>query len=51
MQALTQTAFIWSWAIHVQTLKLSDYSRLHGSYFKRRLENLQQLGSTDWQLF
>ncbi|AIE73412.2 MULTISPECIES: phosphotransferase [unclassified Synechocystis] len=51
LQALTQTAFIWSWAIHVQTLKLSDYSRLHSGYFKRRLETLQQLGSTDWQLF
>ncbi|MEB3227037.1 MAG: phosphotransferase enzyme family protein [Synechocystis sp.] len=51
LQALTQTAYIWSWAIQVQTLKLSDYSRLQASYFTRRLGRLQQFGSSDWQLF
>jgi Ser/Thr protein kinase RdoA (MazF antagonist) len=51
LQALTQTAYIWSWAIQVQSLKLSDYSRLHTSYFTRRLGRLQQFGSSDWQLF
>jgi len=51
LQALTQTAYIWSWAIQVQTLKLSDYSRLHSSYFTRRLGQLQQFSSADWQLF
>ncbi len=51
LQALTQTAYIWSWSIHVQTLKLSDYSRLHAGYFTRRLGQLQQLNSQDWQLF
>lgn len=51
LQALTQTAYIWSWAIQVQTLKLSDYSRLHGGYFTRRLGQLQQFSSADWQLF
>ena len=51
LRALTQTAYIWSWAIHVQTLRLSDYSRLHAGYFTRRLGQLQQLGSQDWQLF
>ncbi len=51
LQALTQTAYIWSWAIGLNTMKLHDYSRLDPFYFSHRLERLKCLRSADWQLF
>ncbi|MEB3308859.1 MAG: phosphotransferase [Snowella sp.] len=51
LQALTQTAYIWSWAICLNTMKLHDYSRLDPFFFSHRLERLKCLRSADWQLF
>ncbi|ACK69445.1 aminoglycoside phosphotransferase [Gloeothece citriformis PCC 7424] len=51
LQALTQTAYIWSWAISLNSAKHYDYSRLDRYYFSQRLERLKRLKSKDWQLF
>lgn len=51
LQALTQAAYIWSWAIALNHAKFYDYSRLDRSYFSQRLERLKRLQSKDWQLF
>lgn len=51
LQSLTQMAYIWSWAIHLNSVKLYDYSRLDSYYFNNRLQRLKQLRSPDWQLF
>lgn len=51
LQVLTQVAYIWSWAIHLNSIKLYDYSRLDGRYFTCRLQQLKQLRSPEWQLF
>jgi len=51
LQALTQTAHFWSWAIAVNAARIHNYSRLDESYFSRRLEQLKRLRSKDWQLF
>jgi Ser/Thr protein kinase RdoA (MazF antagonist) len=46
---LTQAAYIWSWAINVNNLSLSDHSRLSDCYFSRRLECFRRFVSDDWQ--
>jgi Ser/Thr protein kinase RdoA (MazF antagonist) len=46
---LTQAAYIWSWAINVNNLSLSDHSRLSNGYFSRRLECFRRFVSDDWQ--
>lgn len=51
LQALTQTAYIWSWAICLNTAQMHNYSRLDTFYFSHRLERLKRLKSADWQLF
>jgi Ser/Thr protein kinase RdoA (MazF antagonist) len=51
LQALTQTAYIWSWSISLSSTQMYDYSRLDKSYFRQRLETLKRLKSKDWQLF
>jgi Ser/Thr protein kinase RdoA (MazF antagonist) len=51
LQALTQTAYIWSWSIHLGNTQLYDYSRLDHSYLTHRLGILKRLSSKDWQLF
>ena len=51
LQAFTQTAYIWSWAICLNTMKMHNYSRLDPFYFSHRLERLKRLKSGDWQLF
>lgn len=51
LQALTQTAHIWSWAISVESAAIHCWSRLDRSYFKKRLEHLKCLNSSSWQLF
>jgi Ser/Thr protein kinase RdoA (MazF antagonist) len=51
LQTLTQTAYIWAWAISLSATRLYDYSRLDKSYFNQRLERLKCLNSQDWQLF
>lgn len=51
LQALTQTAHIWTWAISLNAAIVHNYSRLDDSYFQKRLERLKSLRSPDWQLF
>lgn len=51
LQALTQTAHIWTWAIGLNYALTHNYSRLDYHYFKQRLEQLKMLKSPDWQLF
>jgi Ser/Thr protein kinase RdoA (MazF antagonist) len=51
LQALTQVAHIWMWAIHLQSLELHQYSRLDDFYFTQRLEQLKRINTPEWQLF
>lgn len=51
LQAFTETAHIWSWAICLNSAMLHDYSRLDDSYFHHRLAHLRMLRSPEWQLF
>lgn len=51
LQAFTQVAHIWAWAICLNNTKLYDYSRLDNSYFHSRIEHLKMLRSPEWQLF
>ena len=51
LQALTQTAHIWVWAININAAKIHSWCRLDRSYFSRRIEQLKRLTSKDWQLF
>lgn len=51
LQAFTQTAYIWSWAICLNTAQIHNNSRLDPFYFNHRLERLKRLKSADWQLF
>jgi Ser/Thr protein kinase RdoA (MazF antagonist) len=51
LQAFTQTAFIWAWAISLNCAMLHHYSRLDDHYFHHRLEQLKMLKSPEWQLF
>ncbi|VXD20518.1 conserved hypothetical protein [Planktothrix serta PCC 8927] len=49
IQALTQAAHIWAWAISVINAEQFNYSRLDPGYFTRNLEQLKRLHSPDWQ--
>jgi Ser/Thr protein kinase RdoA (MazF antagonist) len=51
LQALTQTAHLWQWAISIEDAAVHCWSRLDRSYFKKRLEQLKCLDSSSWQLF
>jgi Ser/Thr protein kinase RdoA (MazF antagonist) len=51
LQALTQTAYIWAWAIALNHAKVYENSKLDKSYFSQRLQRLKQLNCKDWQLF
>ena len=51
LQALTQTAHIWSWAININASMIHCWSRLDSRYFTKRLARLKRLQSPDWQLF
>jgi Ser/Thr protein kinase RdoA (MazF antagonist) len=51
LQAFTQTAHIWMWAISLETAMLHNWSSLDDSYFSKRLSQLRNLNSHDWQLF
>jgi Ser/Thr protein kinase RdoA (MazF antagonist) len=51
LQPFTQTAYIWSWAICLNTMQMHNYSRLDPFYFSHRLERFKRLKSDDWQLF
>ena len=51
LQALTQTAHIWSWAININAESIHNWSRLDNLYCTKRLQKLKRLSSHDWQLF
>ncbi len=51
LQAFTQVAYIWAWAISLNYGALHHYSRLDDYYFNHRLEQLKMLKSPEWQLF
>lgn len=51
LQALTQTAHIWMWAIDLNTACFCNWCRLDDHYFIQRLGQLKRLNSHDWQLF
>ncbi|HIK30267.1 MAG TPA: homoserine kinase [Oscillatoriales cyanobacterium M59_W2019_021] len=51
LQALTQTAHIWMWAIDLHTSCFCNWCRLDDHYFIQRLGQLKRLNSHDWQLF
>lgn len=51
LQAFTQTAYIWVWAISLNYALMHHYSRLDDHYFNHRLGQLKRLKSPEWQLF
>jgi Ser/Thr protein kinase RdoA (MazF antagonist) len=51
LQHLTQAAYIWSWSISLNNLRLTDYSRLCANYFTSRLATLKRLRTQEWELF
>lgn len=51
LQALTQVAHIWAWAISIKASAVHNWSRLDDFYVKRHLNQLKRLSSKDWQLF
>jgi Ser/Thr protein kinase RdoA (MazF antagonist) len=51
LQHLTQAAYIWSWSISLNNLRLTDYSRLGANYFTSRLAILKRLRTQEWELF
>jgi Ser/Thr protein kinase RdoA (MazF antagonist) len=51
LQALTQVAHIWAWAISIKASAVHNWSRLDDFYVKRHLNQLKRLSSQDWQLF
>jgi Ser/Thr protein kinase RdoA (MazF antagonist) len=51
LQALTQAAHIWAWAISIKASSVHNWSRLDDFYVNRHLNQLKRLSSQDWQLF
>lgn len=51
LQAFTEVAHLWAWAICLNSASFYDYSRLDDSYFHHRLAHLKMLRSPEWQLF
>ncbi|MGL6344599.1 MAG: phosphotransferase, partial [Waterburya sp.] len=51
LQALTQMAHIWTWAISINATVIHNWSRLDDFYVKKRLNQLKRLASKEWQLF
>jgi Ser/Thr protein kinase RdoA (MazF antagonist) len=51
LQAFTQTAQIWVWAIGIQAAPIHSWCRLDDSYINKRLQLFKRLTSKDWQLF
>lgn len=51
LQAFTQTAHIWMWAISLTNAKIHNFCQLDTSYFSHRLAQLKLLRSPEWQLF
>lgn len=51
LQALTQMAHIWAWAISINATAIHNWSRLDDFYIKRHIHQLKRLDTKDWQLF
>lgn len=51
LQALTQTAHIWSWAISIKASAVHNWSRVDHFYTNKHLHKLKRLSSKQWQLF
>lgn len=51
LQALTQAAHIWAWAISIKASAVHNWSRLDDFYVNRHLNQLKRLSSQGWQLF
>jgi Ser/Thr protein kinase RdoA (MazF antagonist) len=51
LQALTQMAHIWAWAISINATAIHNWSKLDNFYHKKYLNQLKRLSSKDWQLF
>jgi len=51
LQATTQMAHIWAWAISIDATKIHNWSKLDNFYIKKHLNQLKRLSSKDWQLF
>ena len=51
LQALTQMAHIWAWAISINATAIHNWSRLDDFYTRKHLHQLKRLSSKDWQLF
>ncbi len=51
LQALTQTAHIWNWAINIQGAAMHCWSKLDRPYFRHRVETLKRLDSPNWRIF
>lgn len=51
LQALTQMAHIWAWAISIKASTVHNWSRLDNFYANRHLNQLKRLSSKEWQLF
>ena len=51
IQALTQTAHIWSWAINIKGASVHCWSKFNRHYFQKRLEHLKCLDSSSWTIF
>ncbi len=51
LHPFTQTAHLWSWAIHLHISTRFNYCCLDDGYSNRRLCQLKRLKSPEWQLF
>ncbi|MEL6439408.1 MAG: phosphotransferase [Cyanobacteria bacterium J06621_8] len=51
LQALTQMAHIWSWAINIKASVIHNWARLDQVYTNKRVNQLKRLSSKAWQLF
>ncbi|MEM8674544.1 MAG: phosphotransferase [Cyanobacteria bacterium P01_G01_bin.67] len=51
LQALTQMAHIWSWAISIKASAVHNWARLDHFYTNKHLNQLKRLSSKEWQLF
>ena len=51
LQALTQMAHIWAWAIGINATAINNWCKLDTFYVNKRLNQLRRLSSKEWQLF
>ena len=51
LQALTQMAHIWAWAISINSTAIHNSCRLDTFHANKHLNQLKRLSSKDWQLF